>query len=216
MELKYTIENRRSIRKYSDKIIDNDIICEIIESANYSPSACNIQGWKFIIINDEKIKKTIVDEGGTSFIKDAQILIAVLYDNRTENIEYQDHIQSASAAIQNMILTAYSHGIGSCWICHLPTKKKMREILNIPWNYDVIACISMGYPKKDVMIVERKKNIHDIISYNKFDFNEEIPSNIYPKLTIKRFMKNFYFRLPMFLKKILKPLEDNLKKNFEN
>ena len=60
MELQKTFETRRSIRKYRNKDIPKDVIIELLESARISPSAKNIQPWKFYIAKGE-IKNTIAD-----------------------------------------------------------------------------------------------------------------------------------------------------------
>ena len=90
---------------------------KVIEAGMWAPSACNLQNWKFIVIDNQNLKEKLVDWGAAIFIKHAPMAILVLYDNRTANIEYQDHIQSAAAAIQNMLLAAISLELGTCWIC---------------------------------------------------------------------------------------------------
>ena len=107
MDLIKTIKTRRSVRFFLDKKISNGDLNKIIESATYAPSSCNMQGWRFIIIEDEKIIKKITEMDAAYFLNKPHMGILVLYDNRTDNLEYQDYIQSAAAAIQNMILTAH-------------------------------------------------------------------------------------------------------------
>jgi len=147
MELENLIKTRRSIRNFTNQQVDLELVKKIIESGIYAPSACNIQGWHFIIIKNQKIKNKIVDLGSSVIIKNAPIGILVLYDKRTKNTEYQDHIQSAAAAIQNILLSAHQYNLGTCWICHLPLKKKLKKLLEIDKYLDPIAYIVMGHPK---------------------------------------------------------------------
>ena len=206
MELSEVINNRRSVRLFSDKNVPDNIIKKIIHSAIQAPSACNVKGWRFIIIKDKKTKQKIVNAKAASFILGAPIGILVAYDNRTDNIEYKDHIQSASASIQNMILTASSLGIGTCWVCHLPLKKKLRKILRIPDSYDPIAYIPIGYPKNKLKIIPRIQSVESVISYDKFDF--KVPYISPTQLLIKKTLRKIYLMLPF--SKHLKPVVDKL------
>lgn len=215
MELNKVIKGRRSIRNYVDRPIEKEKIEKIIEAGTMAPSACDIQGWRFIVINNKKLKEKIVNAGGAHFIKNAPVGILVLYDNRTDNVEYMDYIQGASAAIQNMLLTAHSLGLGSCWVCHLPTKKQLRSLLKIPWYYDPIAYITIGYHKKEPRSRPRRHETNKLTAYNIFDFDEKTPSKIYLKSRIKRILRGIYLRLPTPIKKILKPLERKVEVKFE-
>lgn len=207
MDIQTAIKNRRSVRKFLNKKIESEIINQIIELGNWAPSACNIQGWRFIIVNDQKLKEKIVEGGGAKLIKDAPLGILVTYDQRTENLEYQDHIQSAAAAIQNLLLAAFSKGLGSCYVCHLPRKKELRKIFNIPSAYTPIAYVVLGYPAQEPKLIARRYQLNQLIGYNRFP---EVPiaDVLPPKLLIKRLLRKIYYFLPTPVKKILFPIAD--------
>ncbi len=68
-------------------------------------------------------------------------------DDRRKKIEYVMAVQSVAAAIQNMLLAAYSEGLGSCWFCvPLFCQDVVRKILKIPQHVDPQALITLGYP----------------------------------------------------------------------
>jgi len=216
VDIQNTIKNRRSVRKFLAKPIEPEIISQIIESANWAPSACNIQGWRFIIVNNQKLKEKIVDRGGPRFIKDAPLGILVVYDKRTENLEYQDYIQSASASIQNLILAAADRGLGSCWVCQLPRKKELKKIFQIPNAYTPVAYIVLGYPAQEPKIVSRRYVLNQLIGYNKFPAGSIAPVST-QKLLIKRGLRKIYYFLPTPFKKMVFPLVDKyFTKKFEN
>lgn len=195
------IKTRRSVRVFQEKKIEKETIKKIIEMATYAPSACNIQGWRFIIVNDQRKKEEIVNRGGSINIKKAPLGILVLYDNRTKNTEYSDHIQSASAAIQNLLLSVHYLGLGACWICHLPPQNQLRKLFKIPKTLSPIAYLTIGYKKKEPAAMPRKHDLNRIISYN--TFFSDIPSeNINPlKLFFLRTLMKIYFLIPDWLKK---------------
>lgn len=206
MELLNAIHKRRSVRRFIDKKIPRKILLKIIESASWAPSACNVQGWKFILIEDNKTKKRMVEAGAASFIADAPVSVVVTYDNRSDNVEYKDHIQSASAAIQNMILAAWNHGIGCCWICHLPLKNQLRKILCIPKVHDPIACVVMGYPLQEPKDIPRKLPVEKIVCFDRFNFKIKKKSGI--ALAVKKLCRAVYYRIPF--RKYIKPAVDRM------
>lgn len=200
MKITENIKSRRSIRHFNDMDVSIETIEKLIEVGIHAPSACNMQDWRFIVIDDDAIKKEIYDLGGAITIRDCPICILVCYDNRTDNVEYKDHIQSASASIQNMLLYANKVKLGACWINQLPTKKQLRKLLSIPKHFDPIAIIAIGYYDNSPKFVPRKYDIKEIYSINTFNFS--IPEVSDPKKSRwRRFFRKIYYRMPKFFKK---------------
>jgi len=217
MDIQTAIKNRRSIRKFLDKKIEPEIINQIIELANWAPSACNIQGWRFIIVDDLKLKEKVVERGGAKFIKDAPLGILVVYDRRTENLEYQDHIQSAAAAIQNLLLAAFNQDLGGCWVCLLPTKKDLKKIFNIPPAYTPVAYVALGYPVQEIKTMPRRYKLNQLIGHNRFPVSSPEMTSSCLKLLVKRILRKMYFSLPVPFKKLVSPLVDKyFTKKFDN
>ncbi len=215
MDLENAIFGRRSIRFYDKtKMVEEAIIKEIIYAGTWAPSACNVQGWKFIVIDDKNVFDKIIKYGAATFLNSVNQAILVVYDNRTDNMEYMDYIQSAGACIENMLLKAYSLGVGTCWVNNLPEKKKLKKILNIPWNYEPIALISIGYNNQKINERQRKYKIDDLIAFNKFDFSVEKKDNKYYKLKIKRILRKIYYKLPC--KNLLLKFVGKYEKKFDN
>ena len=59
MELQKAIKKRRSIRVFEERPVEKEKIEKIIDAGIQAPSACNVQGWRFIVITDQKIKDEI-------------------------------------------------------------------------------------------------------------------------------------------------------------
>jgi nitroreductase len=214
MDVFEAIKGRRSVRLYEDKKVPDDLITKIIEAAHWSPSATNRQGWKFILIESPDIREKIMKETTAYFVSKAPVWIMVLYSNRTDNIEYKDHLLSAAMAIQNMQLAAYSLGLGSCCVNNLPPKYKLRRILKIPRSYDPVSLVCIGYPKVIPKPLKRKGGIEDIMCRDRFDF-DEFESGFDLKLNIKRIIRFIYYRLPAGLKSVLDPVARKFEKRFD-
>jgi len=67
-------------------------------------------------------------------------------DEDKKNVERDLAIQSLGAAIQNMLLAAYSRGLGGCWFC-APAfcRVEVREVLGLPEEFEPQALITLGY-----------------------------------------------------------------------
>lgn len=137
MELIETICNRRSIRKYLDIDVPNELIEDLINCARLAPSAKNRQPWKFLIVKNE-IKNRIADimlekeesrdialerkklnanssvKATAQIIKEAPILILVFKQNN-DNWITGDTL-SIGGAIEHICLRATDLALGSLWI----------------------------------------------------------------------------------------------------
>ena len=178
MELKETIKNRRSVRKYKNMDISNDIIEDLINFARLAPSAKNRQPWKFMIVKD-KTKNKIADimleqvkESRVSLerkiynanssvkttaytIKKAPVLILV-FKPKEDNWIIGDSL-SIGAAIEHICLRATDLELGSLWIRDIVYTQK--EIANLVGKNDMelISAISIGYPDENPKQRLRKK-----------------------------------------------------------
>lgn len=217
MDVITAIKTRRSVRIFENREVPRPLIESMIDLARYAPSACNVQGARFIVIDDPKVKQKIVEAGGAVNIQKAPAGILVLYDNQTRNFEYSDHIQSASAAIQNLILAAHHYGLGTCWICHLPSKRTLRRILNIPQHFSPIAYILLGFKAKEPKEVERILPLQDLISQNAFLFEDERRVSR-TRLFLERNAMRLFYWMPSFLKKgfLNEYIDRKFVKKFEN
>lgn len=164
MELKEIIKNRRSIRKFDTKKIDNSIIKEILYYGSLAPSGKNRQPWRFVVIQDNvELKNKIADimiekaeekikrgenagsiKNTAKIMKEAPVFIAV-FNSWNEKI-INSNLQSIGACIENICLTATDMGIGSLWICDIDCAFKEVEDLLGKENISLVAGISLGYP----------------------------------------------------------------------
>lgn len=217
-DFKNIILSRRSVRNFTAQSVDKDTIEQIINAAIQAPSACNMQSWHFIVVNDTQKKQQITDMGGSVNIKNAPVGILVLYDSRTKNSEYSDNIQSAAAAIQNMLLMTHYLGLGACWTCHLPPKHQLRKVFNIPSHLTPVAYVLLGHKKAEPADVPRKYTTEEIVSYNIFSRKTPAEKNAGLKTFLLKASLKIYFLIPTFAKKrwLNKFVDRNFVKKFEN
>ncbi len=159
------ILGRRSIRKYEDKVPDRQSILKILEAGIWAPSGLNNQPWRFVIVWSEEIKKKLAELTKYSeIVKKAPVLIGVFLDKDTMYHQIKDH-QSAGACIQNILLSAYALGLGTCWLGEiLKSEEKVKEVLGLEKDkYEMCAFIAVGYPGDVKAVSERYPLEHFIV-----------------------------------------------------
>lgn len=153
------IKTRRSIRKYLDCQIDNKEIKKLIEAAICAPSGKNCQPWKFAIISDalmiERISKL---SRNYRWMRRASRLVIVFLDNSI-SYHYKKDIQSCGAAIQNILLTAHSMGIGSCWVGDIiDSGDEIKEIIGMNIEeLEIMGIVTLGYSEECDCELKRRK-----------------------------------------------------------
>jgi nitroreductase len=153
------IKDRRSVREYKPVPVPDGVLEEVLEAAVQAPSSGNVQDWEFIIVKSPETKKSLVEAAwGQDFIAEAPVVLVVCSDgSRGENLY---SIQNTSAAIQNLLLTAWDRGIGSCWIGAF-NEKAVRDMLVLPTSVRPMAIITLGYPAR-VSKKPKRKDVKEV------------------------------------------------------
>lgn len=141
------IFERRSVRRYLKEVPDRNLILKILEAGIRAPSGMNNQPWRFVLIWSQDIKDKLAElTKYKEIVKEAPMLIGVFLDKRAMYHQIKDH-QSAGACIQNILLSAYALGLGTCWLGEiLKNEDKVKEVLGLSKeDYEMCALISVGY-----------------------------------------------------------------------
>ena len=152
------ILTRRSIRKYKDDPIEEEMLNEILKAAQYAPSAVNKQPWHFIVIDEKAIFQKIMEiHPNSRMLSTANKAILVCGDEKLQHGEGY-WIADCGAATQNILLAAHSMGLGSCWIGVYPREQRMKDIASLfelPGHVKPFAIVSLGYPDEQKTLPER-------------------------------------------------------------
>jgi nitroreductase len=192
MEIKEAIRTRRSIRRYLKKPVDDKLIAEILDTARFTPSSGNIQNWRFIVVKDtEKIKELTIAALNQSWMNQAPVHIIVCNDLTNIKRLYKERgeklysIQNCAAAVQNILLAAYSLGIGSCWVGAFD-KEGVKRILKIPDGIEPEAIITLGYSFDKIFQIPHRHELHELTFFEEWG-NKEKDFGISPasKHTVK-------------------------------
>ena len=185
METLKSIENRRSIRNYTEEKVSVDIVKDILNCGRLAPSAKNRQPWYFVVAQNEikdKIADMMIDYSTNAddtiesarighkssvsptanIIKQAPILILV-FREKNDNWIIGDNL-SIGACVQNMCLRATDLGLGTLWIRDIVyVSEDVAEMLGHS-DLELNCAVSLGYPNQSPKMRPRK-NLEDIMEW---------------------------------------------------
>ena len=144
------IFKRRSVRKFKEDKIDEQIIQKLLECGMAGPSAVNKRPWEFYVINTEEGLKRV--KKASLFSKFDAPLAIIVAGNKLRSLTIKNNdfwIQDCSAAIENILLAATSLGLGTVWCGLYPmdgAAKRVRKAFNIPSHIVPLGLIYIGYP----------------------------------------------------------------------
>jgi len=177
MDLFDAIKNRRSIREFKSDPVPETLLKEILEAAQWAPSAGNCHARDFIVVKNPEVKRRLCEAAlKQSFIEEAPVDIVVcaneersaaVYGGRGRNLYC---ILDAAAAVQNMLLAAHALGLGACWVGAYSDEEVART-LHLPEWVRPIAIIPIGYPDEKPEPPERIE-AHAITYRERYRANE--------------------------------------------
>jgi len=179
LEILDAIKQRRSVRAFKNLPIKKEMIYELIVAAIWAPSAVNTQPWHFTVIQNQSLLDEIsahskqhmlnfIDQMAQphastirSHLSDpnfhvfyhAPLLILISVHNDDWAVE------NAALAAENLMLAAYSHGLGTCWIGFAQKWLETAEgkkLIGIDQGFVPVAPIIVGIPSGETHIDPRR------------------------------------------------------------
>jgi nitroreductase len=177
MEVIEAINGRRSVREYTDDAVNDETVRELIDAAIKAPSAINEQPWCFVVIKQPALLAQISERAKTHLLKaslgapahpfrdmlndpkfhifyHAPVLVVIAACEPTDWA-----VEDCALAAENLMLAAYSKGLGTCWIGfaqHWLSTAEGKAALGLPSSYIPIAPIIIGHPQRGSAPVPRK------------------------------------------------------------
>ena len=153
-----------AVREYQEKPVPDDVLRRVVEAAHLTASASNKQPWHFVLVKDKKAVHELGSLVRTGpYIASAAAAVVVAVD-RANPLAVSD----ASRAIQSMILTAWADGVGSNW-AGFSGLEAVRQKVGLPEEYDVIAVLPLGYPKRALGKGRKnRKPFDEVVSSERF------------------------------------------------
>lgn len=165
----------RSIRNYKDSLINKETLNEILKCGVNAPNGKNLQAYEIRVLSPaliDSIKSAVVKdnpqigerEGFKNIFVDAPCVLSIAYDTTYDMSQVDCGLLG-----ENIILSAWSKGIGSCclgssarWIKDSPSAKPYLDKIGFSKGYELLYCIALGYPDETP---EAKPRTMDKIKY---------------------------------------------------
>lgn len=174
MDILELIKQRRAVRAYTDKALNEEDIETILQAGQYAPSPLNSQPWHFTLIRNKETLEILSKKAQhASFLSEAQLLIIVTVDTSVDIDkwlkQHNQHLYSGAACLQNMWLAATALDIGCCWttLDEVFTKKQ----ITIPKEHAIIGSLALGHNKepRKAHAKEDRKPLPLLTSFEKFN-----------------------------------------------
>jgi nitroreductase len=157
-----SIVNRRTIRKFKQQPVPQEVLRKCVEAAGMSPSGGNSQPLKYIIVDDEKLLPGVFDtlawarsipgyKHAPNEVPAAYVVI--LLDSKIREQPGHD----VGIAAMSISMVAYENGVASCMLGSV-NREKLRKLLNIPEALQIPLVVALGYPLEKSKSVEMKEN----------------------------------------------------------
>jgi len=144
---------RRSYRHWDDRPVPARMIEKILEAGTWAASGCNLEIWRFIVIQDPEILQTFAN---TEFeVENAKIVCCVDvrgYRHVDRPPPERNILLDAGACMQNMALMAHALGLGGCWSTFTEEQvKAVHKHFELPDYVQVVTYLSLGWAAEKVM-----------------------------------------------------------------
>ncbi|MBD3310305.1 hypothetical protein GF351_03745 [Candidatus Woesearchaeota archaeon] len=145
------IRQRRSIRRFLDKDVPDNIIIKALNAGLHAPSSRDCQPWHFVVVREKQIRKKLADIKGEDNIKpimSAPVVVIVCVDIDASPSRW---IEDGVCATENLLLAAYDLGLGSVYITGSKQSKPeiaaaIQKILGLPSKVMPVTILPLGYP----------------------------------------------------------------------
>ncbi len=178
-ELMEVIKARRSVRKYEEKDVPEEVLNSILEAVRWSPSWANTQCWEVVAIRDKTIKENLKEvifpkNPATNAITQAPVLLAVCgklkssgFYNNIVTTKFGDWFMfDLGLFTQTLCLAALDFGLGTV-VVGLFDHDKAKGIIKVPEGYELVALVPLGYPAK-ISSAPQRREIREFVHYNTF------------------------------------------------
>lgn len=153
MDFADLVQARKSVRRYSERPVEQEKIDKVLEAARLAPSWANKQCWEYVVVKDKEVLAEIASKGAGSlmtWLKKAPVIIVGCANPKqsgTRNgMDY--FLVDMGISMEHIMLQAADLGLGTCWIGWFD-EGGMKKVLGVPADHKVVALTPLGYPSDE-------------------------------------------------------------------
>ncbi len=184
MDLLEAIRTRRSVRKYSDKPVEDDKLEAVLEAVRLAPSWANMQCWRMVVVRDQKVKEAISDlsyvesyfapkgykaNPSKKALVEAPVVIVLCAEPQQSGSLWGQsyYLVDAGIAAENLMLAARGQGLGTVFV-GVYDEVKVKGILSIPATVRVVGLFPLGYPAVEQKDGPPRKPMQEICFHDRW------------------------------------------------
>jgi nitroreductase len=148
MDIYEAIHTRKSVRSFTDRDVEDEVLTRLLSAARIAPSAKNFQEWRFVVVRDPETRRRLAQAArGQEFVGRAPVVLACCAetDGHVMTCGQLCYPIDVAIAIDHITLCAAAEGLGTCWIGAF-FEDQVKEILGIPPEIRVVQLLPLGYP----------------------------------------------------------------------
>lgn len=172
-------KERRSVRRYKNRDIEEDKLVEVLDAARWAPSWGNSQCCELIVVKESSMKDQLAEilspkNPATLSVKNAPVVLVVCAElkkagfyNGKHKTKFEDwFMYDLGLVTQNICLAAHGQGLGTVIVGSFD-HNRAKEILGVPDSHEVVVLVPLGYPDHQPPATKRKP-MEDFVHYEKF------------------------------------------------
>ena len=163
------IRERRSIRLFDKRPVEEEKLSRVLEAGRLAPSARNMQEWKFVVIRDTGKRARLMEAAKQQhFVGQAPVVIVGCgtITDYTMSCGQLSYPIDVAIALTQMSLQAVEEGLGTCWVCAFDADQ-VAELLNLPAGVRPVALLPLGYPK-EAPEARPRKQLEEVVCYEEY------------------------------------------------
>lgn len=179
METRECIKTRRSIRRFTDQSVSDEILNELLEAVRWAPSWANTQCWEIVVVKDSETKQKLSqllapNNPSTKGVAEAPINLVLCARRGAAGYKKGELTTNkgdwgmfdAGIASQNLCLAAHDMGLGTVHIGNIQ-HQAVDELLGLPADVESLEIIPVGYPAKEGSAPPRKQ-LSEFVHWEKY------------------------------------------------
>jgi len=170
MDIYKAIALRKSVRKFQNKDVPEDVMSRLLEAARLAPSASNRQEWRFVVVREASTRELLAEAArGQKFVGEAPVVLACCAetDGHVMTCGQACYPIDLAIAIDHITLCAVAEGLGTCWIGAFD-EDRVKDILGIPQSVRVVELLPIGYPLDTLPPEKNRLSLDKIVKHERW------------------------------------------------
>lgn len=184
MDTLEAISSRRSVRKFSDRPVEQEKLQAVLEAVRMAPSWSNMQCWRLVVVQDPEVRATISQLSNVesffaprgykfnpamkALAEAPVVIVACAVPEQSGEMAGQPYyLTDMGIATENLMLAAHAVGLGSVFV-GVFDEEKLGELLEIPAGVRIVGLFPLGYPLGEAKAGPPRKPLDEIVFYGKW------------------------------------------------